>query len=108
MEKVNKEQTPWGFRATLVSKNEYSGVVLIVKEGERTPYIYHKKRDKTWVVSQGLIQYTAEGKVRLVGEGEAIHILPGIMHRMAAIKGDATIIEIGTKLLDDVVVVEDK
>lgn len=104
---MNKEQTRWGFRAELINRNEYSGVVLIVKEGERTPYMYHKKRDKTWVVLQGLIQYNAEGKIRLVGEGEVIHIVPGIMHRMTAIKGDATIMEIGTKLLDDVVIVEE-
>lgn len=83
-------------------------MLLVIKEGERTPYIYHKRRDKTWAVLQGVIQYTVEGKTRLVGEGEVLHISPKIMHRATAIKGDATVIETGTKILNDIVVVEDK
>jgi hypothetical protein len=42
----------------------------------------------------------------MLNEGERYHIMPKMMHRIHAIKGDVTVLEVGTKLEDDVVEVE--
>lgn len=105
---MNQQPHPWGFEIQWADTELYSGNVLIVKEGERTPYVYHKKRDKSVFVLQGVVQLVVEGRNKVLNEGDSYHIPPRIMHRFAAIKGDATILEAGTKLVDDVVVVDDE
>lgn len=105
--KIASTSHKWGVEILWASTPQYSGRVLIVKEGERTPYIYHKSRDKTLFILQGVVQLVVEGKNRILNEGEQFHINPKIMHRIHAFKGDATILEAGTELVDDVVVVED-
>lgn len=105
MNKIAKEKTDWGFKAILVSRKEYASSILIILEGEQTQYMYHKKRDKTWAILQGVIQFTIEGRTQLLNEGDNVHIPAKIMHKATAIKGDATIMEVGTCLLDDEVIV---
>jgi mannose-6-phosphate isomerase len=96
----------WGHEMIYANHELYSGSIIIIKEGERTPYIYHKRRDKTFFVLQGTVNIIIEGKTTILNERDEAHIPPKIMHRLHAIKGDATIIEVGTKIEDDVVVVE--
>jgi mannose-6-phosphate isomerase-like protein (cupin superfamily) len=103
----SKLETPWGYEGILVSTDSYSCKILLVKEGERTPYCHYKKQDKTAYVLQGIIQMTIEGTTRTFGEGDRYHIRPSIMHRYHSVKGDATILEIGTKLEDDMIIFED-
>lgn len=105
---MKKIQTPWGYEGTIISTDLYSSRMIIVHEGERTPYIYHKKRDKTLFVLQGVVQLVLEGGNRLLQEGERYHIRPKIMHRIHALKGDATVIDTGTKFEStDIVIVSD-
>lgn len=96
----------WGTEIIWVNRDQYSGCILVIKEGQRTPYIYHKTRDKTYFLLEGTLNVTIEGKTQLVEAGKEIHIAPKIMHRLHAIKSDATVLEVGTKILDDVVMVE--
>lgn len=96
----------WGHEIVWANRDEYSGCMLVIKEGERTPYIYHKTRDKTYFVLEGTVNFTIEGKTSLLEAGKGLHISPKIMHRLHAIKSDATILEVGTKIVDDVVIVE--
>jgi len=103
----SKLKTQWGFDGVVVSTEEYSARIMVVKQGERTPYIYNKKQDKTIFVLQGIVHLVVEGRTKLLNEGDRYHIQPKIMHRVHAIKGDATVIEVGTKMEDDVVVIED-
>ena len=103
-----RQKKPWGFEGTIVSTDLYSARILIVSAGERTPYIYQKSRDKTLFILQGVVLLNIEGATRLLQEGERYHIRPGIMHRIHAVKGDATVIDVGAKFdEDDIVVVED-
>jgi len=96
----------WGHEIVWADAEKYSGCMLVIKEGERTPYIYHKIRDKTYFVLEGSISFTIEGKASILEAGERIHIPPKIMHRMHALKTDATVLEVGTEIVNDVVVVE--
>lgn len=105
---MKKVSTPWGFEGTMVSAEYYSSRMLIVREGEQTPYIYHRRRDKTIYILQGVVQLIIEGNGRLLQEGERYHVRPGIVHRIHALKGDATIIDTGTKFEEsDVITVAD-
>lgn len=107
MKMKSKLKTPWGYEGVMVSSDSYSLRMFIINQGERTSYIYHKTQDKTVYVLQGIVHLVVEGRTRLLNEGERYHIQPKIMHRIHAIKGDATVLEVGTKLEDDIVVVED-
>ena len=103
----SKLKTPWGYEGIMISSDLYSLRMFIINQGERTPYIYHKKQDKTIYILQGVVNIIIEGRQKLLNEGDRYHIQPKIMHRFHAIKGDTTILEVGTKIEDDIVVVED-
>lgn len=96
----------WGFELVWADTDLYSSKVLIVKENEKTPYIYHKRYDCTLFILQGVVRLIVEGRDRILNEGDIYHIPPKLMHRIIALKGDATILETGTRLEDDIVLVE--
>ena len=104
--KVDIKETSWGFEGIWANTPLYSGRTLVIKEGERTPYIYHKRQDITIAVLQGLVHLTVEGASRQLNAGDIYHIRPKIMYRFHALKGDATLLEAGTKLENDTVTVE--
>ena len=102
----NFDTTPWGFSLTWANTPEYSSRIVIVREGEKLPSIYHKKQDITLFILQGIVQLVVEGRNKVLNEKDSYHIPPKIIHRIIALKGDATILEVGTPLIDDVVTVE--
>ncbi|KKK89536.1 hypothetical protein LCGC14_2732100 [marine sediment metagenome] len=104
MDKYNNK--PWGFELTWVNTDNYSSRILIVREGEKLPYIFHKRQDITLLILQGIVQLVIEGRNKVLNEGDFYHIIPKVMHRIIALKGDATILEVGTPQEDDVVLVE--
>ena len=97
---------PWGFDLVWADTKHYFSRVLIVREGEQLPYIFHKRQDITLFILQGVVQLVVEGKIKTLNEGDTFHIPPKLMHRVIALSGDATILETGTKKEDDIVVVE--
>ena len=99
-------QQSWGYEMCFASTPFYAAHMLLIKENEQTPYIYHKKRDKTIFVLQGVVVLVEEGKNRTLNQGEQYHISPKLMYRLKALTGDATILEVGTKIEDDIVIVE--
>ncbi len=96
----------WGHEVICADRGNYSSRVLVIKEGEKTPYSYHKVREKTVFVLQGIVQAKIDGQSKLLNEGSEVHIPPRVMHGFVAIRGDATILETGTELVDDEVVIE--
>ena len=103
---MNYTQKSWGFELVWADQDDYSGQVLIIKQGEATPFIYHKTRNKTIFVLQGIVNLELENRTKLLNEGEQYNIPAKIMHKIVAIKGDATILEAGSKLVDDIVEVK--
>jgi len=99
-------KTPWGFELTWADTDKYASRVLIVTQGESLPYIYHKKRDITLFILQGIVQLVIEGRNKILNEGDTYHIPPKLMHQIIALKGDATILETGTPFENDIVVVK--
>jgi quercetin dioxygenase-like cupin family protein len=104
---MNKITKPWGFEVVWANTNLYSGRMLVIKNGERTSYIYNKHRYKTLLILQGIVVVTLDGTNRTLEEGQIVQIEPKTMNRLAAIQGDATILEAGTELEEEVVVEDD-
>ena len=103
----SKLATPWGFEGVVISTDLYAAKIIVVNNGEQTPYVYHKNQDKSIYILQGVANLRVEGTNKILNEGDRYHIRPKIMHRVHAIKGDVTILEVGTKIEEDVVEVEE-
>ena len=99
----SKLKTPWGFDGIIVSTKSYAAKVLVVNEGQTTPYGYNSKQDKTIYIFQGAITLNVEGQVRSMTEGDRYHIRPNVRHSLSSPTGEAIILEVGTQLEDDFV-----
>jgi quercetin dioxygenase-like cupin family protein len=104
---VNYIKKNWGYELVIANTELYFGLIKIITESEKTPLIYHKKRDISVFVLQGSVIIELEGKKKTLNGGESIHICPKIIYRLFSVKSDATIIEIGSKNEDDTVLIEE-
>lgn len=100
---TNTTNFKWGYEILWADLKNYSAKCIIIKEGDAVPFGYHKKREKTIMVLQGLVQLILEKQTKLLQAGETYHFPPKILHQLCAVKGDATILECGTELLNDFV-----
>lgn len=103
---IDYNQEQWGIELVWADTDKYSGRILIIKENEALPYIYHKNQDITLFVLQGCVLLTIEGKNKILNSGDSQHVSPKMMYKMAALKSDAKVLEAGTKIENDIVVVE--
>ena len=99
-------KTPWGLELTWADTEKYSSKVLIITQGEKTSYIFHKVYDSTLLILNGVVLLVLEGIRKTLNEGDTYHIPPRVMYQLIALKGDATILQTGTKLEDDIVEVD--
>jgi len=106
MQRSNRMDHAWGTQITWANQKEYSGQVLIIKEGDSIPFGYYKQSNKTIFVLQGVVQLRLERQTKLLQEGDVYNIPSRTIYQICAIKGDATILECGTRLLDDFVEVK--
>ena len=103
---------PWGHELIWSVTDHYAGKLLVVKAGESLSLQFHKVKDESWYVLEGKIQLElgapGEGILarEVVGPGSSFHFPPGTVHRVQAVE-DATIVEVSTPQLDDVVRLED-
>ena len=105
---ISNKQMSWGNELLIVnSEKGYSSLILVIKEGEQTPLVYHKKKDKTIMILQGCVMITLENQTKMLNQGDVFHISAKTLHRFMAVKEDATIIETGTKIeSNDTILVE--
>jgi len=105
---IDYKQHLWGFSFCWADTVLYAAHMMVVKENEKTPYVYHKKSDKTIFVLQGTVMLYEEGKSKILNEGDKYHILPKTMYCVTALKGDATLLEASSPIIEnDIVVVEE-
>jgi len=108
---------PWGEEILFAHTDRYAGKVLTVRRGESLSLQYHERKDEALYLFSGRIEVTlgepgdtagamGTGRRRL-GPGEAIHLPAGTRHRIEALE-DATLFEVSTPELDDVVRLEDR
>jgi mannose-6-phosphate isomerase len=108
---VRLVQKPWGHEEIWAHTDRYAGKILHIRAGFRLSLQHHRQKDETIRLLRGLLDLELEdegGTLRTLRltPGEAMRILPGRRHRMAAVE-DCDVIEVSTPELDDVVRHED-
>jgi mannose-6-phosphate isomerase len=106
-----KTEKPWGYELLFALTSQYVGKVIFVRKGYRLSLQYHKEKDESMYLLQGKVLFTVQpqnGKMsETVGEsGFCLHLPPMTTHRIEALE-DATIIEVSSPQLSDVVRLQD-
>ncbi len=108
---IRRIEKPWGEEILFAHTEAYVGKLLNINKGESLSLQYHERKDETIYIQSGSIRLTIERNGRLeertLRPGEACHIPPMTRHRMEAIE-DATLFEVSTPELEDVVRLEDR
>ena len=112
--KVNK---PWGHEIRWAVNDKYIGKILHINHGEKLSRQYHKIKDETIYVLQGILilelgmdkeRNNQAEKTIVLESGESYRIKPGTIHRFCApIEGYVRLIEVSTPEIDDVVRLHD-
>jgi mannose-6-phosphate isomerase-like protein (cupin superfamily) len=103
---------PWGHEEIFACTDRYVGKILCIKAGEALSLQYHRRKEETLRVLDGVVEFAA-GDVpdRLVThrlEGGAVfHVPPGTLHRLTAVT-DCRLLEVSTPDIDDVVRLDDR
>lgn len=98
---------PWGWEKIWAHTETYVGKVLHIYRGHRLSEQYHRVKDETIYVLNGVLQLELDGgeQTLYLLEGESYRIKPGTVHRFVAPKhgSDVELMEVSTPELDDVV-----
>jgi mannose-6-phosphate isomerase len=104
-------EKPWGHELIWAHTSRYVGKILHINSGESLSYQYHRVKDETIRLLAGSLELDMEleGKrTKLKLEpGDCFHIIPGMKHRMTALK-ECDVLEVSTPELEDVVRLEDR
>ncbi len=107
-------EKPWGHEEIWAQTARYAGKILFIKKGHRLSRQYHKVKEETIMVQEGVL--TCEEGPRSDGEsviqhtllpGDIFHVRPGTIHRFCADETDVRLIEVSTAEIQDVVRLED-
>ncbi|MGH7823879.1 MAG: cupin domain-containing protein [Candidatus Binatia bacterium] len=102
---------PWGYELIWAHTERYVGKILHINKGESLSYQYHRIKDETIRLLNGLMDMDVEtegAKARIrLKPGDCLHVVPGMKHRMIAVE-DCDVLEVSTPELDDVVRLEDR
>jgi mannose-6-phosphate isomerase-like protein (cupin superfamily) len=112
-EQVHK---PWGHEEIFaLVEGAYVGKLLFVKAGESLSLQYHHVKDETIALVSGRVEIdlgTSQDTLRAakLSAGDSVHVLPGMLHRLRAIK-DSVLVEASTAdpgWREDIVRLEDR
>ena len=109
---VRKVEKPWGYELIWATTKLYCGKLLFVRAGEELSLQFHREKDETIYVHEGLIELEVGEPGRalvteVVGAGRAFRLAPGTVHRWRALE-DSVVLECSTHHPDDVVRLEDR
>jgi mannose-6-phosphate isomerase-like protein (cupin superfamily) len=104
-------EKPWGHEIIWAHTAKYVGKLLVLETGKRLSFQYHEAKDEWIHVLEGRLLLTLEDEHgvivdRELGAGEGSWVPTGRKHRYTAIER-ATLIEVSTPELDDVVRLSD-
>lgn len=107
-------EKPWGGEEIFAETERYVGKILTVREGHELSRQYHRLKDETMRVLEGVceLHIWPEGELSpvqrsLLRAGDVRRISPGLIHRLVAVT-DVRLVEVSTPELDDVVRLEDR
>ncbi len=99
---------PWGSETIWAKTDKYVAKILYIKEGHRLSRQYHKEKDETFLLWDGVLTLEIGNpptEIKMVS-GDTYHCPAGTIHRMIA-TSDVKVVEVSTTELDDVVRIED-
>lgn len=106
-----RKEKPWGYEIWFAQNDHYAGKILFVKKGHRYSLQYHERKHESQYLQSGKVKLTF-GKDKdnleesILEPGDKFDVLPFVIHRVEALE-DATIFEVSTPELDDVVKLDD-
>lgn len=105
-------EKPWGHEEWWAHTDRYAGKLLFVRAGHRLSLQYHETKDETSYLLSGTVVLTQGDDPQslteqLIGPGVRWRNGPGLIHTIEAVD-DATILEVSTPELDDVVRLADR
>lgn len=106
-------EKPWGHEIIWAKADKYVGKILHIEPGQVLSLQYHNKKDESIYVLKGeiILRLRQEGREalseRYVGEGQAFHIHPTLVHQFEAVKA-TDLLEASTPELEDVVRLTDR
>lgn len=116
--KSTSETKPWGETQTWSTIHSFYGKRILIRKGERTSLKFHKLKNETFFVLEGVAQVTLGSsrtlanpskypyEQKIICAGEVLTVQSECPYRIAAID-DCVIIEIGDKANDTPVILED-
>jgi len=111
---VREVHKPWGHETIFaLVPGKFCGKVLHVSEGQSLSLQYHEQKEEVIFVETGRILLEVgvhEDSLERVemSPGDAVHLTPGIRHRVTALTSDVRLLEASTTELHDVVRLEDR
>jgi mannose-6-phosphate isomerase-like protein (cupin superfamily) len=111
LETVRKEyesrtDKPWGYEKVLIYTDKYLTKELFIKEGFRTSFHYHEKKDETMYIISGAGYIEFNDKKEYFGKNDTIRIEPYEQHSIVATE-NTILHEVSTPYLDDTIRVKD-
>jgi mannose-6-phosphate isomerase len=108
----SRVEKPWGHEIWWAHTDHYAGKILFVEAGHRLSIQAHREKDETSYLLSGrllLLQGPSESELseRTLTPGASWRNEPGVVHSIEAIE-DATVLEVSTPQLDDVVRFSDR
>ncbi len=114
LKSVHKIEKPWGHEEVWACTSRYAGKILVIKKGHRLSRQYHRIKEETIMVLEGIL-ICEEGPIVEGGDitqhvmhpGEVFHVSPGTIHRFCAEETDVRLVEVSTAEINDIVRLED-
>jgi mannose-6-phosphate isomerase len=103
---------PWGYELIYAVTDRYCGKLLFVRAGEALSLQYHRLKDETLYLHDGLAEIEigeldGSSVTTIAHPGNAFRVVPGTVHRLRALR-DSLFLEVSTPELDDVVRLDDR
>ena len=83
--KMEKHDKVWGRELWIANTPDYCGKILEIKKGWRSSMHYHKIKDETFYILEGIIMMEYNGEDMIMAKGDSIRIKPNEKHRFSGI-----------------------
>jgi len=115
LKKVTIVDKPWGHEELWAqSSRGYVGKILFIKKGHRLSRQYHRVKEETVMVLEGILICEAgpyfDGDTihsYVMHPGDIFHVAAGTIHRFGAEEGDVRLVEVSSAEIEDIVRLED-
>ena len=103
----------WGEERWIHNDQLYCGKILVLKQGKRCSLHYHQRKTETFYIQQGRLKMELTDlehaqleppvilEVHELAEGDAILLMPGMVHRYTGIAPETLIFEFSTEHFDE-------